>query len=102
MPIQKKWSDYKKENAKKEPDNFGAYQLANKNREILYIGEGHVKTRLIAHFPNASEPVVCASFYRYELTKSKERCRQRQNALLKEYMDSNNGSTPPFNTRSRN
>ncbi len=102
MSIQKRFSVYTKENVKLEPDNFGVYQIANSNKEILYIGEGHVKTRLLSHFPNSSDPVVGSSLYRYELTGSKQRCVNRQNALLKEYRDSNNGKNPPFNTKSKN
>ena len=102
MSIQKKWSHYTKENVKKEPDNFGVYQLSNKEQGILYIGEGHIRTRLLAHFPNASEPVVGASLYRYELTGSKKRCVQRQNSLLIDYRNSHNKKNPPFNSRSKN
>lgn len=102
MGIQKRWSHYTKDNVRLEPDNYGAYEISNSEGEILYIGEGHVKTRLLAHFPDATEPVVGASGYRYELTGGKQACVQKQNALLADYRKKHNDRTPPFNTRSRN
>ena len=106
MPIQKKWSDYTKDNLLKETNNIGVYQIANKNlNEILYIGEGNIRDRLLAHFPDNTrthEIVVGADSYRYEETNNKLRAVQRQNALLKEFMDSHNGKLPKFNQKSKN
>lgn len=68
MGLNKKWSDYKKEKILEEKIFYAVYELADKDKEVLYIGEGQLKTRLYAHLPNQSEPVVTASYYRYELT----------------------------------
>jgi hypothetical protein len=102
MGINKKWSDYKKEGISQEENFFAAYELANKDKKIVYIGEGQLKTRLLAHMSNGSEPVVGTSYYRYELTGSKQKCISRQNALLKDFMDNNNGELPSFNTKRKN
>lgn len=102
MGINKKWSDYKKEIISKEENFFAVYELANKDKKILYIGEGQLKTRLFAHLPNGSEPVVGTSYYRFELTGSKQKCVSRQNALLKEFRVDNDGKLPPFNTKTKN
>lgn len=103
MPINKKYSTYTKETVKaNETDNYGVYQIANSSNDIIYIGEGKVKTRLLRHFPDAREPVVGGSKYRVEYTKSKDRARQRQNALLAEYKRNNDKKLPPFNQKSRN
>lgn len=73
------------------------YELGN-DCDILYIGEGHVYSRLMAHFPGSSELVVGASYYRVEYTSGKERAEQRQNAEL-EYYRSQHGAYPRFNSR---
>jgi len=102
MPIAKKWSYYTKENVRMEPDNYGVYEIGNSNTgEILYIGEGHVRTRLLVHFPDGSEPVVGANGYRIELTSSKDRGVQRQNALLADFLRRHK-RLPKFNQRKRN
>ena len=101
MPISKKWSAYTKENVKqKETNNYGVYEIGN-STEVLYIGEGQTKTRLLAHFPNASEPVVGASGYRTEYSGSKNECLRRQNALLAEFK-MKYGRLPKFNQKSKN
>ncbi len=101
MPINKKWSPYTKDHVKENTsDNYGVYEIGNAT-EVLYIGEGHVRTRLLSHFSDASEPVVGASGYRVEYTGSKARAVQRQNALLAEFMR-RHGRLPRFNQRSRN
>ncbi|PKP03620.1 MAG: excinuclease ABC subunit C [Bacteroidetes bacterium HGW-Bacteroidetes-6] len=87
MGIKKKWSDYKKEIISDEDNYFAAYELANKDKITIYIGEGLLKSKLLAHLPNGSEPVVGTSYYRYELTGSKEKCVSRKNDLLKDFMN---------------
>lgn len=102
MPLKKKWSVYNKENVTKESDNYAVYELGNTNTsEILYIGEGHLRTRLLSHLTNGSEPVVGANGYRFELTGSKLKCTQRQNAELKNFQEAD-GQLPKYNQKSKN
>lgn len=96
MPISKRFSSYTKENVNLETDNFGVYELANENNEVIYIGEGQVKTRLMAHFPTGQHPIKGATKYRVEYTGSKLRCEQRERALLKEF-EKANGRLPRWN-----
>jgi len=65
MPLTIKWSGFTKDNVKRETNNYGVYELGNTDG-ILYIGEGHVYSRLMAHFADGLEPVVGASSYRVE------------------------------------
>jgi len=97
MPLQIRWSYYTKDLVARESDNFGVYEIGN-GANILYIGEGRVYSRLMAHFPQGSEPVVGASYYRVEYTGGKDRGVQRQNAELDAYRRAN-GRYPNFNTR---
>ena len=83
MAIQKRWSHYTKENAKDESDAHGVYEIGNRTTgKVLYIGEGHVKTRLFAHFADGAEPVVGADGYRIFMTYSKEECKSLQDYYL--------------------
>ena len=100
MPIQKKWSDFTKYRVSQEDDYYGVYELANSNGDILYIGEGRVRSRLLSHFPQGSDPTPGVSYYRVEYTRSKDRCVSRQNALLAEYKR-RHGKLPKYNQKSR-
>jgi len=97
MPLTIKWSRFTKNNVSRETNNYGAYELGNADG-ILYIGEGHVHSRLMAHFADGSEPVVGASYYRVEPTGGKEKARQRQNAELSAHKRKH-GKYPSFNQR---
>ena len=100
MPLSKRWSSYTKDRVGQESNNYGVYEIGN-SEEILYIGEGHVKARLLSHFPNRSEPVVGASYYRCDYTGGKKRAVQRQNAGLAAFQRKH-GRLPKFNQRRRN
>lgn len=97
MPLLKKWSAFNKTNVSRETDNFGVYELGNVNG-VIYIGEGKVRTRLLSHFPNGSDPIVGASHYRVEYTGGKTRAVQRQNAELEAYKKTH-GKYPRNNQR---
>ena len=85
MPIAKKWSNYKKEQVQKVDNVFAVYELADKLNEVIYIGEGKLRERLLAHITSGSDPIPTTSHFRFETTGSKTRCVQRQNALLAEF-----------------
>ena len=97
MPLAIRWSPYTKDAVSREDDYFGVYEIGN-DFDILYIGEGQVRSRLLRHFPQGPEPVVGSSYYRVEYTGSKERGIQRQNAELDAYYRKF-GRYPGFNTR---
>ena len=100
MPLEKKWSEFTKERVSWEDDHYGVYELANRNGDVLYIGEGRVRSRLLSHFPQGSDPIPGVSYYRVEYTRSKDRCVSRQNALLAEYKR-RHGKLPKYNQKSR-
>lgn len=97
MPLAIRWSYFTKTNVGRETNHYGVYELGNVNG-VLYIGEGHVYSRLMAHFADGSEPVVGASYYRVEYTGGKEKATQRQNAELSAYKRKH-GKYPSFNQR---
>jgi len=100
MPIKKKWSNFRKEHVKKTPDVYGVYELADRSNDVIYIGEGRLRDRLLAHVTNGSDPIPGTSYFRYETTGSKIRCEQRQNALLEEYFRVH-GHLPKYNQQRR-
>jgi len=98
MPIFKKWSHFNLASVSRETDAYGVYELAAPSGQILYIGEGHVNARLLAHFINGRDPIPGTSLYRVEYTGSKERAEQRERSELRDYIRSN-GTCPRFNDR---
>lgn len=97
MPLTIKWSRFTKANVSRETDGYGVYELGNVTG-VIYIGEGHVYSRLMSHFPDGIDPIVGASLYRVEYTGGKDRAKQRQNAELGAYKRSH-GDYPRFNQR---
>lgn len=96
MPIAKKFKEYTSEKVRSEDDYYGVYELANSGNEVIYIGEGKIRTRLRAHFPDKRQEVPGAIKYRVEYTKSKRRCEQRERALQREFRN-RNGQLPLHN-----
>ncbi|MGP8214898.1 MAG: hypothetical protein ACLQQ4_04980 [Bacteroidia bacterium] len=106
MSIHKKWSCYTKKNAQSEPDNFGVYEIGDIDTgAILYIGEGKIRTGLLAHSPDGGRNKHVSVFgssvvgnygYRYELTGTKEKARQIRAKYLKLFRKTY-GSLPRFN-----
>lgn len=99
MPLAIKWSQFSKSNVEREANNYGVYELGDYN-DVLYIGHGVVRSRLMAHFADGSDPIPGVSSYRVECTSSKERADQRENAELAAYKRSH-GRLPRFNQRRR-
>lgn len=51
MPIPKRWSRFTKDNIGRTPDEGGAYEIADRNRNIIYQGgsERSIRVRLASH-----------------------------------------------------
>jgi len=98
MPLFKKWSDFRKYNVLGEPDSFGIYELADSNGNILYIGQGRIRSRLNTHFLIGNSPIPKVAKYRYEITGVKERAEQRERSEIRAFHRTNEGC-PPFNRR---
>lgn len=98
MPLFKKWSHYNKINVSNESEGYGIYELGDASGNILYIGEGHIQSRLFSHFIASSDPIPGVGIYRVEYTASKERAEQRERAEIRDYTRSH-GDCPKFNDR---
>jgi hypothetical protein len=108
MSIHKKWSSYTKKNSLTEPDSYGVYEIGDIDTgAILYIGEGKIRTGLLAHSPDGGRNKHVSVFgssivgnygYRYEVTGSKEKAKQRQATFLRNFKKTY-GSLPRFNQK---
>ena len=96
MPLEKKWSKYRKVTVERVPNNLGVYEIANSKGEIIYIGQGNIKDRLNAHFLHGSDPIPQGAQFRYVETKSKLRAEQRERTEMKEY-EKQKGKLPRHN-----
>ena len=93
MPASKRWIDFNEENIKQLPNTYGVYQLADENKEVIYIGEGKLIHNLLSHLSVETESI---SYFRFRENDSKKSSKIRQNILLKEYKEKN-GKLPKLN-----
>ena len=98
MGIPKKWSRYTKENVLSIKDVFGVYEIADRNRRILYIGQGKLRTRLLRHFIDGPDPIPGAAYFRVLELYSKMRAEQKERRLLKDFKR-RHGKLPRYNQR---
>jgi predicted GIY-YIG superfamily endonuclease len=86
------WLEFSAENLKNTPTTLGVYAIANADKKVIYIGEGHIKARLQAH--RRKSEFEQAAYYKYEKLSSKLRCQQRERALHKEFLKKHKGFLP--------
>ena len=97
--INKKWSLYNGKNIYLEKNFIGIYELANKNKTILYIGKGLIHTRLYTHkLKNNSHYINDVKYYRSQYVNSWVRAGQMERVALKQFIK-NYGKYPKFNDR---
>ncbi len=107
MSIHKRWSNYTRKNASSEPDKYGVYEIGDiETGAILYIGEGNIRSGLLAHSPDGGKNKHVSIFgtsivglygYRFEIY-TKEKAKQRQKELIKDFKNTF-GSLPRFNQK---
>lgn len=93
MPASKRWIDFNEENIKQLPNAYGVYQLADENKEVVYIGEGKLIHNVLAHLSGEKGSI---SYFRFRENNSKKSSKIRQNILLKEFKEKN-GEMPKLN-----
>jgi len=86
MPIIKRFTPYIRENVKLESDKIGVYEIANSKKNVIYIGRGQIKVRLVRHSnKNSDDYIPNAKFYRIEYFGDDKRGKQREKALLNQF-----------------
>jgi hypothetical protein len=108
MSIHKKWSNYTKKNASSEPDSYGVYEIGDiETGAILYVGEGNIRSGLLAHTPDGGKnnhvsifgtSIVGLYGYRFELTNTREQAKQRHKELLNDFKKTYS-AIPRFNQK---
>jgi excinuclease UvrABC nuclease subunit len=96
MPASKRWIDFNEENIKQLPNAYGVYQLADENKEVVYIGEGKLIHNVLAHLSDKADETGSISYFRFRENNSKKSSKIRQNILLKEFKEKN-GEMPKLN-----
>ena len=84
-PLAKRWSVFDYEHIGREYDTYGCYELGDADGEIVYIGQGQVRQRLIAHWRDVKgKPRI--SYYRCTYCGSKRRAIQMERVELQQYV----------------
>ncbi len=106
MSIHKRWSRYTKKNVSAAPDVYGIIEIGDIDTgAVLYIGEGRIKTVLIAHNPDGGRKKHVSVFgssavgeygYRYQVTVTKDKAKHLMHDLLAEFKKTY-GSLPRLN-----
>ena len=69
LPLIKRWSAFSEEKIQNECYTYGCYELGNSKCNIVYIGQGRVKDRLVIHWKDTrGKPRV--SYYRWHLLRN--------------------------------
>ena len=82
MPLPVKWSKFTYENLDSVNPVYGIYELGDKNKSIIYIGQGVLSERLWAHKTSNKPCLKKTRYYRFEKTGGKERAEQRERAEM--------------------
>lgn len=83
MPLAKRWSVFDYEHIDREYDTYGCYELGDADGEIVYIGQGRVRQRLMAHFGDRKKRRV--ALYRCTYCRSKRRAIQMERVELQQH-----------------
>jgi len=100
LPLPVKWSEFTYEDIDRVDEVYGVYELGDKDGEVIYIGHGILRDRLLAHL-RGENPCThkLAQYYRIEKTGSKTRAEQRERVEMNWYAKKHDGYLPLCNRR---
>lgn len=98
MPLAVKWSKFTYENLEKVDPVYGVYELGDKDKNVIYIGQGVLSERLWSHKTSDKTCFKKARYFRFEKTGGKKRAEQRERAEMNAYEDQY-GVLPKCNKR---
>ena len=99
MPLAIRWSKFTYENLNRVDPVYGVYELGDKDKNIIYIGQGVLRDRLLVHKIGDKPCFKRARYYRFEKTGGKERAEQRERVEMNAYEKQHDGELPPCNKR---
>lgn len=74
------------------------FLILSPNKQVIYIGNGRIRSRLKSHFLNGTHPIPQAAYYRVKYIGSKLRAEQKERALLADH-EYRYRELPRFNRR---
>lgn len=89
---------YTEENAGKEPNAPGTYEILDDSEDIIYVGSGIIRQDLLGNLPSKSNHILGAAYYRFEVTDTMEQAMKRQREELDMHMNVY-GRLPAFNQK---
>lgn len=99
MPLAIKWSKFTYQNLDRVDWIYGVYELGDRYKEIIYIGQGILRDRLLAHLRSEDPCFKKARYFRVEKTGGKFRAKQRERTELNKYADNHDDYLPECNRR---
>lgn len=88
MSITRRWSRFNQANIKKIPNIYGAYELADSNKIVIYIGQGQLFDQLQKHYLASRREGSCFKAtrqFRIQESGGKARAQQRARVLLQQF-----------------
>ncbi|OGD55503.1 hypothetical protein A3K78_11350 [Candidatus Bathyarchaeota archaeon RBG_13_52_12] len=90
------WWGYSAASVSLESDIYGVYELGDADKEIVYVGSGKVKDRLLCHLENKECPL--ARYYRLLIVGAEESCNSMESEIVQEYRE-RKGRPPLYNEK---
>ena len=90
------WWGYYAASVSLDSDIYGVYELGDANKEIVYVGSGKVKSKLLCHLEKKECPL--ARYYRLIIVGIEEACKSKELEILQEYRESM-GRLPLYNEK---
>lgn len=90
LPLAVKWSKFTNENLENVDAVYGVYELGDKNKNVIYIGQGVLSERLLTHKTSDKACLKKARHFRLEKTGGKQRAEQRERAEMNAYENKHN------------
>ena len=85
MPLPVKWSKFTAEDLDRVDEVYGVYELGDKNKNVIYIGQGILRDRLFAHKTSDKPCSKKTQYYRFQKAGSKQRAEQRERAEMNKF-----------------
>lgn len=99
MSLQKRFSEFKEPKIKEEENVIGVYEIANRERSVVYIGRTrNMKDRLLDHL-NGKCTGEKGYYYRNKITNDIKEAERLEDKFLEEFQEEH-GRLPECNEKS--
>lgn len=98
FPEVKHWSSFRWDNLKEIPDILGVYELADEDDNVIYIGAGRLRTRLLTL--KSENHIMKARKLRYRRISDRKICNRRLDLMISAFKRKH-GRVPLYNQKSQ-